>query len=328
MRGCLPMHFWITVSIWLVYGLVLSNGAALSGIVFLLLALLLWLPVYARSSALQRWMARALPAGIREGLYMGSAVLLVYAALIRGRLVVGSPVTVTMIGDVLEPVAFYALFGAAAAMGAYAAGYTRSAALGGMLASAAAAWVDGFLAFPVPCFGVLPLTLPLAVPLDVPAEPAAWIALPVLFLAAAAFYVPDKAPKEATGTALASDRWPRGRRAADTAALLLPVLFYPVVEEIAYTPALLTGAVLVVGMQAFRQAGRIRALPIDTRPARAAFLVGSMCLPLSFSLTAGLSLMYIAYVTAALPGGGWRTVSGAVLVLALLSLVQWISFAP
>lgn len=322
----------MTISIWLVCGPVLSYGAPLSGVVFLLLVLALWLPVYARFPRLQRWLACALPTGIREGLYMGSAVLLIYAALLQGRIIVGSPATVTMLGNVLEPTAFYALFSILAAMGAYAAGYAGMAGLIGVIMASAAAWAGGFLAVPASYVGILPLSIPLAVPLDVPAEPVVWMALPVLILTAAVFYTPARSSVEGEAAICRVDAFaPRvsGRRIADIVCTLFFLLFfYPVMESIASFPALLTGVLLLVGVRAMEGAGIAWRPAFDVSGARAAFLVGSICLPLSFSLMTGLSLMYITYAGVALLGGERQNVAGVVYGLAFLSLVAWMIMAP
>ena len=327
LRGSLPIQYWMTISMWLVYGLILNGGVPLSDIVFLLLALVLWMPLYARVPCLQRWFAAALPTGIREGITVGSAVFLLYAALMQSRIIVSAPATVTMLGNVLEPAAFYALFGILVTMGTYATGHRQAAGTLGVLLAAVAAWAGGFLAMPTSFIGILPVVLPLAVPLDVPSEPLAWAALPVLAWMAAAFYRPMKPSVEAIpadSRESAVSGVSRRRMTELVVCLVVSLACYPVLASIASLPSLLACVWLLVGARAISSAGGAWHEALHTRCAQAAFFTGCIFLPLSFHWLAGLSLQYIVYAAVALLGGERGRVSGTICGMALVSMAAWL----
>lgn len=328
LRGSLPIQYWMATSIWLVYGLVLHGGVALSGVIFLLLVLVLWLPVYARSSRLQRWFSAAVPSGIGAGLSMGCAVLLLCTALFQARIIVGAPASVTMMGNLLEPAAFYALFGMMAAMGMHGVGFRKCAGMLGVLLAAAAAWTGGFLAVPTALIG-MPSLFPV-VPLQVPTEPLAWVALPVLLLSASVFYRPAISSAHESGSdgekfcvhMSIQRRW-------DTIVCLFAILLcYPVLASIASLPSLVSCILLLTGVQSMQDVVHIWRAEIDGRCDRAAFFVGCICLPLSGSLMAGLSMMYIAYALTGLFGRTRQDAGRAVYVIALVSIVIWALVIP
>lgn len=134
------------VNVWLVYGVVYPLGvswqAALAAsftasLLFLLTAL----------TPLRRILAGAVPDVIVQAVRGGMGLLVVFMGLQMGKLVVGSPLAVTMLGNLSEPMAFVALAGLAVSLALWAMG-VHAAAFWGAFAAAALALLEGFLVVP------------------------------------------------------------------------------------------------------------------------------------------------------------------------------------
>ena len=136
----------IGVHIWLVYGVIYPLGiawqealaACFAAAVLFLLTLF---------TPLRRIFQAAVPEAIVQATRGGVGLLVVFAGLQMGKLVVGSPLALTMLGSPSEPAAFVALTGVAVSLALWAMG-VRAAAFWGVLAAVSMALVEGFLAWP------------------------------------------------------------------------------------------------------------------------------------------------------------------------------------
>ena len=136
----------IGVHIWLVYGVIYPLGiawqealaACFAAAVLFLLTLF---------TPLRRIFQAAVPEAIVQATRGGVGLLVVFAGLQMGKLVVGSPLALTMLGSPSEPAAFVALTGVAVSLALWAMG-VRAAAFWGVLAAVSVAFVEGFLAWP------------------------------------------------------------------------------------------------------------------------------------------------------------------------------------
>lgn len=161
---------------WLVYVEIISHGIrwqAILGASFLasFLGFLLLL------SPLRRRMAEAVPGVLRRAMACGLGVLLILEGLMRGRLLVGSPFSVTMLGSLLDPVAYLSLAGILLTLVLLLRDVPGALAIG-TLATAAASYAQGFWVIPDAPF-LLPEGLDLvAFQLDV----GEGILLPEIFL--------------------------------------------------------------------------------------------------------------------------------------------------
>lgn len=134
------------VHLWLVWGVVYSLGVpwqaalAASFSAGILYGLTLWSPF-------RRVLSAAMPDAIVQAMRGGMGLLIVFMGLQTGKLVVGSPLTVTMLGTLSEPAAFVALMGLATSLALWAMGI-RAAAFWGALVAVVTALSEGFLILP------------------------------------------------------------------------------------------------------------------------------------------------------------------------------------
>ena len=138
------------VHLWLIYGVVYPLGvpwqavlaASFAASLFYLLTVL---------SPLRSVIKAAVPEAIVQAARGGVGLLIILTGLQMGKLVVGSPLTVTMLGRLSEPAAFVALMGLAAALALWVMG-ARPAAFWGTLLAVLLALFEGFLALPAAPF--------------------------------------------------------------------------------------------------------------------------------------------------------------------------------
>lgn len=100
----------IPLASWLIYGEIVSNGAswqAVLGASFLasVMGLLLLL------SPLRSLVTEAVPGILRQGMVCAVGLMLILQGLMQGRLLVGSPFSVTMLGNLADPVVYLTLIG-------------------------------------------------------------------------------------------------------------------------------------------------------------------------------------------------------------------------
>ena len=134
------------VHLWLIYGVVYPLGvpwqavlaASFAASLFYLLTVL---------SPLRSVIKAAVPEAIVQAARGGVGLLIILTGLQMGKLVVGSPLTVTMLGSLSEPAAFVALAGLAASLAFWAMG-VRAAAFWGVLSAVLLALFEGFLVLP------------------------------------------------------------------------------------------------------------------------------------------------------------------------------------
>ena len=134
------------INVWLVYGVIYPLGVAWQEALAacFIAALLVLLTV---TTPLRRIFLASMPRAIAEAARGGVGLLVVFTGLQMGKLVVGSPLTVTMLGSLSEPAAFVALAGLAASLAFWAMG-VRAAAFWGVLSAVLLALFEGFLALP------------------------------------------------------------------------------------------------------------------------------------------------------------------------------------
>lgn len=143
----------IGINVWLVYGVVYHTGLPWQTVMAasFCAALLLFLSALA---PFHRFFLAAVPSCIREAVRGGLGLLVVFWGLQMGKVVVGSPTTVTMIGNLSEPAVFCTLLGLVAALALWAMGM-QGAAFWGVVLAGAAAFAEGFLVLPAAPF-ILP----------------------------------------------------------------------------------------------------------------------------------------------------------------------------
>ena len=134
------------INVWLVYGVIYPLGVAWQEALAacVIAALLVLLTV---TTPLRRIFLASMPRAITEAARGGVGLLVVFTGLQTGKLVVGSPLTVTMLGSLSEPAAFVALAGLAASLAFWAMG-VRAAAFWGVLSAVLLALFEGFLVLP------------------------------------------------------------------------------------------------------------------------------------------------------------------------------------
>lgn len=100
----------VGLNAYFVYGVIISAGyswqeslgaAVLAGSIFLLLSF----------TSFCRWMMEAIPESLKLAIAGGIGLFVSVIGLENGKLIVGSPTTVTMLGDLSEPTAFLTLLG-------------------------------------------------------------------------------------------------------------------------------------------------------------------------------------------------------------------------
>lgn len=134
------------VNVWLVYGVIYPLGVAWQEALAACLAAAL-LVFLTTLTPLRRIFLAAMPRAVIEAARGGVGLLVVFTGLQMGKLVVGSPLTVTMLGSPSEPAAFVALLGLAASLALWAMG-VRAAAFWGVLSAVLLALFEGFLVLP------------------------------------------------------------------------------------------------------------------------------------------------------------------------------------
>lgn len=134
------------VNIWLVYGVIYPLGVAWQEAIAACLAAAL-LVLLTTLTPLRRIFLAAMPRAVIEAARGGVGLLVVFTGLQMGKLVVGSPLTVTMLGSLSEPAAFVALLGFAVSLALWAMG-VRAAAFWGVLSAVLLALFEGFLVLP------------------------------------------------------------------------------------------------------------------------------------------------------------------------------------
>ena len=134
------------INVWLVYGVIYPLGVAWQEALAacVIAALLVLLTV---TTPLRRIFLASMPRAITEAARGGVGLLVVFTGPQMGKLVVGSPLTVTMLGSLSEPAAFVALLGLAVSLALWAMG-VRAAAFWGVLSAVLLALFEGFLVLP------------------------------------------------------------------------------------------------------------------------------------------------------------------------------------
>ena len=322
----------VAMASWLVYGEIISHGTswqAVLGASFLASALgfFLWL------SPLRRVILEAVPEVLRRSLSVGLGLMLLLQGLLQGRLLVGSSFSVTMLGDLSDPVAFFSLVGILVTLALLANGVPGSLAIGTVATAALSFW-EGFWVIPEAPF-LLPEGLDrVAFQLDL------WegicrpgILLPILLVvmmdswgAAAAFQEirpggeclsrrlffclmgtgaagallgslpPRLAPESAAGIAAGGSE-----RASYATAFFLALLLFcePVLKEAASFSAIAVPATVGAGVFLLRPAGAL--FGGDVADA-AASLCLVLLMPLSHDVAAGLGIALLVHVALKLFG--------------------------
>ncbi len=344
----------VGINVWLVYGVVYRMGVpwqAVMAAVFCA-ALLLLLSVV---TPLHRFFLSAVPPCIREAARGGLGLLVVFWGLQMGKLVVGSPTTVTMLGSFSEPAVFFALLGLAVALALWAMGIQGAAFWAAALAGAAAL-AEGFLVLPEAPF-ILPEGLDRTVfSLDFAAMNqllgvvlALWLVLFFeTFGVLAAFghgaekpcELPGKRPflvlalgnalaallgtgplalakESAAGIAVGARK---GAAAMVTALFLLLFVFMePVAAALLDFPSVIAPALIFSGVSLLQGVQLHWHEPSEV----AAFFAVLLVTPLSFSVTAGLGAGVIAYVFLEAFSGRGRKLPPATLLLAVFFVLHF-----
>lgn len=137
---------------YLVFGVVVSHGYGwqdVFGAVFLASFILMVLVAIDK----ERTFIQAVPPSLRAGITAGVGFLLVLQGLESGKLIVGSPMTVTMLGDLSEPAAFLTVMGLFVAL-VLLVRHSRGALLWSILTTAFIALLQGFLVLQAPLFAL------------------------------------------------------------------------------------------------------------------------------------------------------------------------------
>ncbi len=136
----------IAMAGWLVYGEIISHGIRWQSV----LGASFWASVLGcllMLSPLRKIVAGAVPKPLRRAMIAGLGLMLILQGMIQGRLLVGSPFSVTMLGNLSDPVAYLSLTGIFVTAVLLANGVSGALAVG-TLATAAIAWVQGFWVIP------------------------------------------------------------------------------------------------------------------------------------------------------------------------------------
>ncbi len=134
------------VNIWLIYGVIYAWGVPWQSVLMasFTAAILYFITVL---SPLWRILLTALPAAILQAMRGGIGLLIIFMGLQMAKIVVGSPLTVTMLGSLSEPAAFVSLVGLFTALALWAMGVNQAAFWGAFVAIVLA-FGEGFLALP------------------------------------------------------------------------------------------------------------------------------------------------------------------------------------
>ncbi len=345
------------LNIYLVFLVVLSEGYGwqdMLGAVFLaslLLSLCIW-------CGWQKRLIDAFPESLRMGLLGGTGFLVLMHGLKTGKLITGSPTTVTMLGDFSEPAVFLTVIGFGVSLVLWV-WRVRGALLFGMLASIVVALLEGFLAFPVAPFaipeGMDQTVLQLRfVHLDMLGMVIIAIFLVLFFDAAGTVYGVRQLMKEPVsvrmehntllcsalsgclgallGTGAVSccpesaagvaDGARSGLAAFFAACFLLPLLFCaPLVKSLADMPSVLAPVLLFTGLLLISEVHIVGQADItETFP----MLTVLVMIPLSYSIAAGFGCGVLLYVFLQLVIGHGRKIHPLLYVLAILFFVQFL----
>ena len=347
-----PLALWLVmvpvISRGLDWRALLAAGAAASA---LLLAGLFALARLGAGSGLRAFV----PPAIARGLAGGVGLMLIFAGLGEGRLLVPAPAGLLQVGDLHDPVAAFGLVGAILVLALLAA-RVRLAVFLAMLAVAALSFLEGFWVVPTapffepagldrtalqllyapPMDGVLwgeaaevTLVLLLFLVLD------GWGALLVLapeanarralaalgalgiFASAAGTLPVTAAPESAVGQSLGGSR----RMGCFTALFLLPLLFLaPTAREIVSFPALFVPALVGGGILLLvRARGAFSGDFAEQAAAGALFLLA----PLTKSLALSIGAAYVLFVLLKCMAGRMAEVPLGARLLAAIFLLFW-----
>lgn len=138
------------IGAWLVYQVVIAHGASWQDALGASLAAALLCLLFCRA-ACHRHFLQGIPVCLRIAARGGLGLFLIFLGLRLGKLLVGSPTTVTMLGTFSEPAAFLALVGLLTTL-VLVVNRVRGAVLWGTVAAAVLALLQGFMVLPAAPF--------------------------------------------------------------------------------------------------------------------------------------------------------------------------------
>lgn len=347
----------IGVNAWLIYNVVISRGipwqealGASCGAA-VLCALLCFLPCCRRVFG-------GVPTCLMLAARGGLGLLLVFLGLRMGRLMAGSPATITMLGDFSEPAAFLALVGLGVTL-VLLANRQKGAVLWGILAAAAVALLQGFMVLPDAPFFVpegldrtagqlsfariwqlLPVLCTLCLLQFFDTRAVLWglqeqkderleakacgIAAGSTLLGALLGTGPLRVVPESAVAKAAGGH--SGRTALVTSLCLLLWLFCePLAAAFLDFPAVFAPAVMVTGLCLLLE---LRHSFWQDSTEGIAVLAVMVITPLSYSLTAGLGAGFILYTFLRLFTGQGKDIHPITYVLTALFILQYVFFEP
>ena len=346
------------LNIYLVFLVVLSQGYGwqdMLGTVFLasaVLSLCIWKGWYQR-------LAASFPEPLRMGMLGGTGLLIFVHGLKTGKLITGSPMTVTMLGDFSEPAVFLTVLGFFVSLALWV-WRIRGALLFGMLASVIAALLEGFLVLPAAPFaipaGLDQTALQLRfMHLDMLGTVVMTVFFVLFFDALGTVYgvrhlqadspavtrmmrntllcsalsgclgallgagAVSCRPESAAG---AADGGRSGVAACFAACFLLPLFFCaPLVKSLADMPSVLASVLLFTGLLLFREVHLTEKADItECFP----MLTALVMIPLSYSIAAGFGCGVLLHVFLKLFAGQRKKVHPLLYVLSVLFFVQFL----
>lgn len=365
--GTLGMGLWaqrplvvapnIGVNAWLIYSVVISRGIpwqealGASFAAALLSVLFCFLPCCRR-------IFQGVPACLMAAARGGLGLLLIFLGLRMGKLLAGSPATITMLGDFSEPAAFLALVGLGVTL-VLLVNRQRGAIFLGILAAAAVALLQGFMVLPDAPFFVpegldrtagqlsfaqiwqlLPVVCTLCLVQLFDTRAVLWglqqeddgrleiracgIAAGSTLLGALLGTGPLRAAPESAAAGAAGGR--SGKAALVTAGCLLLWLFCePLAAAFLDFPAVFAPAVIAAGIWLLLD---LRQPFGQDNTEKTAALAVMLVTPLSYSLTAGLGAGFILYTFLRLFNGQGKDIHPITYVLTALFILQYVFFEP
>ena len=341
------------LQVYLVFLVVLSHGYGWQDMLgagmlaALLLALLAW-------TGMQRRLLQAMPDSLRTGILAGTGLLLVFQGLRLGKLVVGSPMTLTMLGNISEPSFFLAFFGLVVTAILLAL-RIRGALLLGLLAAILLGLLQGFLVIPsapfmlpegleqtvfqlrfsaIDSLGIVVLAIVLVLLFDsfgarlgiaalYPLEQSPRLLLTVALTNALAALLGTGPVSAAPASLIGSAAGGRTHWTAVFAALcFLPLLFCaPLLKALLDMPAVAAPGLILTGFYILQHAGSFSQMDIaEALP----MLLMAVLIPLTSSIAEGTGCGIILFVLLKIFTRQWRQVPLFLYGLAGLFMLQFL----
>ena len=346
------------LNIYLVFMVVLSQGYGwqdMLGTVFLasaVLSLCIWNGWHQR-------LAAVFPESLRMGLLGGTGLLIFLHGLKTGKLITGSPMTVTMLGDFSEPAVFLTILGFLVSLALWV-WRIRGALFFGMLASVTAALIEGFLVLPAAPFaipegldqtamqlrfshldmmGTVMMTVFFVLFFDalgavhsvrclrgkpvLPAQTERSVLLCSALSGCLGALLGTGAvscrPESAAG---AADGGRSGAAACFAACFLLPLLFCaPLMKSLADMPSVMASVLLFTGLLLLREVHMTGKEDVtECFP----MLTALVMIPLSYSIAAGFGCGVLLHVFLKLFAGQGKNIHPLLYVLSVLFFVQFL----